>query len=252
MRLRRSDLVAMTGLLMVFGLSAGRTRADQMVGFIHSINPETRTLVVEGDQTGNKYDVTINDQTRLMTPSGQTLKFKDLKKGDGVGITHNGGNALSVMVNQAVLRGVVERIDLDGKKIVIDEADSDRDVDVNVSDDMVIETKDGKVLTLKQLKTGDGVGISYAGSTPTKVVVNVKPTELRGHIESVGADQKSLVIKEIGTNANVSVAVTPNTSILTTSGQTIPLKDLKKGDGVGIAHDASVASKIVVNVAPAR
>lgn len=54
------------------------------------------------------------------------------------------------------------------------------------------------------------------------------------------------------TDKNIDVSVTPQTTIVTSQGKTMDLKDLKKGDGVGIAHDASIASRIVVNVAPAR
>jgi hypothetical protein len=207
-------------------------------------------LVVRDSATSSNVDVTVNDQTMLVTNNNQPMKLSDLKRGDGVGIYLVGGVAGSIVVNQAVLRGVVDKIDPDEKKMVIVESGTERKVTVPVSSDTTIETDGGKVLDFKQLKTGDGVGISYAGSMPTKVVVNAKPPEVKGHVESVAADLKSLVVKEVGTKADVSLEVTPKTAIVTTSGKTIELKDLKKGDGVGIAHEGSVASKIVVFVAP--
>ena len=44
--------------------------------------------------------------------------------------------------------------------------------------------------------------------------------------------------------------ISPDTTIVTVTGKKIELKDLKKGDGVGISHVNSVASKVVVNVKP--
>lgn len=55
---------------------------------------------------------------------------------------------------------------------------------------------------------------------------------------------------ETGTSTDVTVAITPTTSMVTTQGKKIELKELKKGDGVGISHTNSVASKVIVNVKP--
>ena len=55
-----------------------------------------------------------------------------------------------------------------------------------------------------------------------------------------------------GTTTDVTVAVNDQTTIVTTAGKTLKIKDLKEGDGVGIAHTASVAKKIMVNVKPPR
>jgi Cu/Ag efflux protein CusF len=148
------------------------------------------------------------------------------------------------------LAGVVSSIDLDGKKIAVTPTGKEKPVDVTVNDQTVIQTAGGKSLAFKELKTGDGLGIAHNAGLASKIVVNVKPAELTGHVKSIGANLKTFVVTETGTTTDVTVAVTPDTSIVTTGGKKIELKELKKGDGVGISHVNSVASKVVVNVKP--
>ncbi len=148
------------------------------------------------------------------------------------------------------LAGVVTSIDADNKKLVVTPTAKEKPVDVVVNDQTVIETAGGKTLALKDLKAGDGVGIAHTSGLASKIVVNVKPDELTGHIKSIGTNLKTFVVTETGTTTDVTVAVTTDTSILTTAGKKIELKELKKGDGVGISHINSVATKVVVNVKP--
>jgi len=252
MKNRYMGFVQCASWLLIVGLSAAQARADQLAGIVKSVNADAKKMVVVESGTDKSVDIAVDDQTRLLTNNGVSLGLKYLKKGDGVGIAYANGLASTIIVNQAILRGVVDTVDIDGKKIVVSEADTDRDVDVPVAADTAVELSSGKVLALKDVKTGDGVGIAYAGPVATKIVVNPKPPEVRGHVESVGADLKSMVIKELGTKANISVSINSKTTLVTTTGKSIEVKELKKGDGVAVAHDASVASKIVVDVAEAR
>ncbi len=148
------------------------------------------------------------------------------------------------------LAGVVSSVDLEGKKIAVTPTGQDKTTDVSVNDETNIATLSGKTIQLKDLKTGDGLGISHTGGLASKIVVNVKPSELTGHVKTVGANLKTFVVTETGTITDVTVAVTPETTIVTNDGKKIDLKELKKGDGVGISHVNSVASKIVVRVKP--
>ena len=164
---------------------------------------------------------------------------------------------LSMMIGTSVhafqveqLAGVVTSVDIDGKKIVVTPTGKEKPVDVTVNYQTVIQTPNGKTLALKELKTGDGLGIAHTAGLASKIVVNVKPDELTGHIKSIGANLKTFVVTETGTSTDVTVAVSPETSIVTTAGKKLVLKDLKKGDGVGISHVNSVASKVIVNVKP--
>ena len=129
--------------------------------------------------------------------------------------------------------------------------DQEKTVDVTVNDQTVISTTAGKPLQLKDLKPGDGLGIAHTGGVASAIAVNIKPAELTGHVKSVGASLKTFVVTETGTTTDVTVAITANTSFVTTGGKKIDLKELKKGDGVGISHVNSVASKVVVHVKPA-
>lgn len=252
MRVHRSFRTTCACALAFWALTGGQAWAEQLVGVVKSIDTQQRKLVVVEDTTDRVVDVTITPDTAIAANGGRPLTLKGLKKGDGVGIAHNAGVATSILVNQAALVGVVEKVDLDAKTFVVDEKDTDRDVKVAVLPRTTIETKGGKLYTFKDLKTGDGVSVVYDGEDVARVTVNARPTELTGHVKSVAADLKSLVITEVGTDHDVTVKVTPDTAIVTDGGKTMELKQLKKGDGVGIAHDASVASKIVVNPAAAK
>lgn len=227
-----------------------------LTGVVNSVDVEGRKLVVTPSGTSGtekNVTVTLNDQTRMTTSQNQPIRLADVKAGDTVGIAHQGGIATSIVVNQVPLVGVVSSIDPDGKKIVLTEKGSNREVTLPIGPRTAIVTgSGGKALAIKDLKTGDGLSATYAGAEVTRIAVNPKPAELAGHVKEVAADMKSIVVTEIGTNTDVRVAITPGTTIVTGEGKTLGLKDLKKGDGVGIAHEASVASKIVVNAAAPR
>ena len=64
------------------------------------------------------------------------------------------------------------------------------------------------------------------------------------------AEAKKLIAAAGMTDKDITVAVNEQTTVVTTEGKKLELKQLKKGDGVGISHTKSVASKIVVNVRP--
>ena len=162
--------------------------------------------------------------------------------------TMPGANARAI--DDEKLAGVVSSINFDSKKIVVTPTGKEKPVDVIVNDKTVIETPAGKSMTLKDLKTGDGLGIALESGVAAKIVVNVKPDELTGHIKSIAANLKTFVVTETGTTTDVTVAVNEETSIATIAGKKIEMKELKKGDGVGISHVNSVASKVVVNVKP--
>jgi hypothetical protein len=237
---------------VVAGLAGLEARGDQLSGTVRSVDLDGKKVIVAEKVTDKNIDVTVTAQTSIATAAGLPLSLKNLKRGDGVGLTHTGGVAAAIVVNQAALIGRVDTINLDEKTMVVTEKGTDRDIEVALKPKTTIETTDGKALALKDLKSGDGLSVTYAGADALKVLVNVKPPELTAHVKSVAADLRSLVVTDIETRADVKVAVTSETVIVTSQGKTMELKDLKKGDGVGIAHDASVASKIVVNAAAAR
>ena len=158
--------------------------------------------------------------------------------------------SLTASAQSEQLKGIVSTVDVDAKKIVVTPEDKTLTVDVTVNDQTEIVTSSGKKLELKDLKSGDGLGVAHTGGLASKIVVNIKPAELTGHVKSVGANLKTFVVTETGTIKDITVAVNGETTIHNTAGKQMDLKDLKKGDGVGISHINSVATKIVVNVKP--
>lgn len=157
---------------------------------------------------------------------------------------------LTASAQSEKLTGIVSTVDVEAKKIAVTPEGKQLNVDVMVNDQTEIVTSAGKVLPLKELKTGDGLGVVHTGGLASKIVVNVKPAELTGHVKSVAANLKTFVVTETGTNTDVTVAVNTDTTIATTAGKKMEIKELKKGDGVGISHINSVATKVVVNVKP--
>src|SRR4051794_33213734 len=116
MRMTRNLVSAGAGALLAIALAGAPARAQQLAGTINSVDLDGRKLVVTEKVTDKNIDVSVTPQTRIVTAQGQPLTLKVLKRGDGVGITHNGGVAALIVVNQAALLGVVSTIDIDGKK----------------------------------------------------------------------------------------------------------------------------------------
>ena len=162
----------------------------------------------------------------------------------------SGGNVPASALDK--LSGVVHSVDVEAKKLVVTPTDKEKPVDLKVDDRTEFATESGDPIKLQELKAGDGVGIVHKDGLASKILVAVKPAELTGHVKSVGANLKTFVVTETGTTTDVTVAITPETSFVTTTGKKLGLKELKKGDGVGISHVNSVASKVIVNVKPAR
>jgi hypothetical protein len=152
------------------------------------------------------------------------------------------------------LAGIVGSVDLEGRRIVVKPAEPDgtdrepgKTVDVQVSDQTVIRTTEGKSFPLKELKAGDGVGLVVSGGVASAIQVRIKPDELTGHVKAVKPDTNEFVVTKTGTTIDATVAINAETRIVSVTGQKLELKDLKKGDGVGISHTSSLASKILVN-----
>jgi hypothetical protein len=148
------------------------------------------------------------------------------------------------------LAGIVSSVDVEGKKIVVTPTGLETTTDVTVNDQTEILTEGKNAFDFKDLKPGDGVGIAHKGGLASKILVAVKPAELTGHVKAVKSDAKTFVVTETGTTTEVTVAITKDTSIVDVKGKKLELKELKKGDGVGISHFNSVASKVIVNVKP--
>jgi len=223
-----------------------------LTGTVASVDPAKRTLVVTEMGTDKNINLTVTPQTVIQTNAGRGIPLSEIRTGDSLGIVRDGPVATRIMVSQAPWKGLIDSVDVPAKKIVVTEAETDRSIPVTFNDETKIESTDGKSLELKDLKQGDGVSITHTGDVAEKVLVNVKPEQLTGHIKTVGADMKTLVVTEMATGTDVTMVINDRTTIVTTAGKNLEFKDLKKGDGVGIAHHGGVAEKIVVNVRPVR
>jgi len=259
MKSRRSFVPALAGVLFAFGVTVAPAPATaQLTGHVKSVDTDANKVIVTETGTGTDYAIAVNGQTLIVTTAGKPLTLKVLRKGDGLAVTQVGGLASKIVAEQAPLVGVVKSVDANAKTLVLKETSAKgepgtgEDVTMTVDDQAAITTTDGKAIKLGDLKEGDGVSIAHAGDLAQKIEVNVKPDEMTGFVKSVGADLKSFVVTLTGTDKDITVVVNDETTIVTTEGKTLKIKDLKEGDGVGIAHKASVAKKIVVNVKTPR
>jgi Cu/Ag efflux protein CusF len=259
MKSHRSFVPALAGVLVAFGVTAAPAPAiAQLTGHVKSVDTAANKLILTETGTGTDYVIAVNGRTLVVTREGKPLTLKDLRKGDGLAVNQIGGVASKIVAEQPRLVGIVKSVDAEAKKLVLreggakGEAGTGKDITMTVDGQTAITTTDGKSIKLGDLKEGDGVSIAHAGDLAQKIDVDVKPDELTGFVKSVGADLKSFVVTLTGTTKDVTVVVNGQTTIVTTEGKTLKVKELKEGDGVGVAHTASVAKKIVVNVKPLR
>jgi len=259
MKRHRSFVPALAGILVAFGVTATPAPATaQLMGHVKSVDTDANKLIMTETGTGTDHAIAVNGRTMVVTTAGKSLTLKDLRKGDGLAVTQFGGVASKIVAEQPRLAGIVKSVDATAKKLVLretrakGEAGTSNDITMAVDGQIPITTTDGKAIKLGDLKEGDSVLITHAGDLAQKIDVNVKPDELTGFVKSVSADLKTFVVTLTGTTTDVTVAVNDQTSIVTSEGKMLNIKDLKEGDGVGIAHTASVAKKIMVNVKPPR
>jgi hypothetical protein len=223
-----------------------------LTGIITSVDLDKRVLVVTEMGTDQNVTLAVDPRSVIQTNAGKVIPLSELRKGDSVGIAHDRKVAMKILVSQAPWKGLVESVDIPAKKLVVTEAGTDRSIPVTINDQTRIEAVGGKELALKDVKQGDGVSITHTGDVAETIVVNSKPEELTGHVKTVGADMKTLVVTQMPNGTDVTVVINDSTTIVTTDGKNLAFKDLKRGDGVGIAHHGGVAEKIVVNVKPVR
>jgi len=236
------------GLVVVVVGAGMAARAESLSGVVRSVDTDGKKVVVTQEGTDKVVPVTVTDATTIRTGKGVTMGLKHLRKGDGVGIVHANGTASLITVRQTSLLGVVVKSDPDEKTFEMTPKGEEKDVTVTTVKDTVFETGDGTLRKLQDLKPGDGLSVQFNGPDVAKVVINPKPPELTGYVKSVSADLQSLVVTEVGTNVDSSVRIDDQTVIKTNDGDDMTIKQLKKGDGVGIATVKGVARQIVVNV----
>jgi len=243
---------AWTWAVVAVVLAAAPARA-QTVGYqgnVYSVNPQTGQLVITDAMTARNFELMVGPQTSIATSLGQPITLADLRKGDGIGVAASGAQALSIVVNQGVLRCVVSAF-VPGVTITVTENGTNRSVTVPLTAQTPIVAAGGQPVA-KAVSPGEGVLVRYNGQGIARVIVTPKPDELTGYIKSVGPDMRSLIVNEVGTDAEYKVIVTPQTDLVNSQGKALAMKDLHSGDGVGISHSRSVASRIVVAPAPAK
>ena len=251
MKTSRSLSPTLAGALLAFGVATASAQvAVQLTGHVQSVDRQANRLIVKQTGTGDTVPVTVVQQTQVVTTANKVFTLRDLTVGDGVVVTHSGGVASRIVVNPAPLNAVVRSVEPGARRLVVVRPDSDAELSFVLGDRAAIVTKGNTALRVMDLKQGDRVTITRDGEVVRRVEVIPKPQEITGHVKSVAGNYKTFVVTETGTKKDITVEVNDDTKIENTEGKPLAIKDLKEGDGVGIAHEASVAKRIVVNVRP--
>ena len=251
MKTSRSLSPTLAGALLALGVATASAQfAVQLKGHVQSVDRDANRLVVKQTGTGEEVPVTVNQQTQVVTTADKVVTLRDLTKGDGVVVTQSGGVATRIVVNPAPLKAVVKSVDPGARSLVVVRSEGDADLAFSLGDVATIVTKEGKTLKVADLKQGDNVTITRDGKVAQRVEVVPKLQEITGHVKSIAANYKTFEVIEIGTKRGITVAVDEDTKIENSEGKSLTIKDLKVGDGVGIAHEASVARRIKVNLQP--
>src|SRR4051794_25628459 len=153
---------------------------------------------------------------------------------------------MGVTAHADQLRGVVQSIDAETRKVVVKEAGTDRAVDVTIPPGVPMVTNQGVALGLGDLHAGDGLGIGHQGGVASQVQVSQAP--LVGTVGSTDPDKKFIVLTPTGSDKEIRVATGDATTFATPDGKALMLKDLKQGDGVSVVYVGPKVTRVVVNV----
>ena len=74
-------------------------KPDELTGHVKQVAANLKSFIMNDSATNTEYTVKVNEKTSIVTSAGKKLKMNDLKKGDGVGISHQGGLASKIIVN---------------------------------------------------------------------------------------------------------------------------------------------------------
>lgn len=146
--------------------------------------------------------------------------------------------------------GHVRSVDVEGRRLVVKEAGTGREVPVLVRSPATIVTAEGRPLELRHLKAGDGLAITSEGDQATRLVVT--QATLVGVLKSVNADARTLIVNQEGTDREIGVTADDQTTVTNPGGKSLEFADLKAGDGLAITFNGAHAAKVAVRPAARR
>lgn len=99
----------LTAGLVAFGLLAGSVLADELIGRIKSVDVEGKKIIITEKDTDKDVEITIVEETELLTPKGETRKvdlekmkqgLEKSKRGRNVQVTHKDGVASKIEIKK--------------------------------------------------------------------------------------------------------------------------------------------------------
>lgn len=100
MQTRRLFVLTVAGALAASVLTAGPARAAEVLkGHVKSVAANLKSFVVTETGTDTDLTISVDSKTVIETTQKKKLEIKELKPGDGVAVSHTGGDALHIVVS---------------------------------------------------------------------------------------------------------------------------------------------------------
>ena len=179
----------------------------------------------------------------------QSLGGATLEVGDNVTVKIRNKHVEEVHAAYAEVHGTIKGVGADNVTIT---TRKQGDITLKVSANTTIR-KEGKALTLADLKTGEEVEVKYDVTTKTALRINVassfeeKNAGIEGVVVSVNATAKTVTIRRSGGD-NVTLRVTENTTIKIEDHRTGGFPDITVGQEIEATYDKSTMNALKISI----
>lgn len=86
------------------GATGGAGEEKQITGDVKDVNKDQKQITIKGPQ-GNQVQYTLNDDTKIMSSTGEVMAIGALKSGSKVTITYTGSGANAMVTEVKVREG---------------------------------------------------------------------------------------------------------------------------------------------------
>lgn len=159
-------------------------RADDVIGVVQSVDAESKTIIVRPAGSDIDTKIVVNDQTRIEAGEDQKVDISSLRPGTRI-VVHNLSTAFRIEVPDRLI-GQVQAYKPDTRILSVNEDNSGKVKDVQLSDGTPIEDAAGKAVESRELRVDSHVIVTLdaSGGGPdtvglgTKVVIDAEPVSL--------------------------------------------------------------------------
>jgi hypothetical protein len=162
--------------ITIWMASASRTRAEDVVGIIKSINVQNRTIVLRPTDTDKDIPVALGARTVIVAPHQSPIKLADLRPGMPV-IVNERTLAAEIVVEEELI-GTLKSVASEGEEFVLLEKSDNREIALKTSDRTSVASSTGRggAKDLADLEPGELLSVAHAGGYATSI--SVHPREM--------------------------------------------------------------------------